>query len=164
MKRQGWYDGAAGWTECGIPPYDTFVYDFVVDQEPGTHWWHAHNKAEFVDGLFGAIIVDPPEGVVDPINERWGITPENDQMLFVGDWSHESWEENEQKYLGRQVRFYSIFTPFYPAFTPIYSMSLHFTLFYSAVALFSRASTRATRPTIASRRIQRSRTYQTTRE
>ena len=52
-NRQGWYDGSSGWTECGIPPHGQFVYDFVVDQPPGTHWWHAHFKAEFVDGLFG---------------------------------------------------------------------------------------------------------------
>jgi FtsP/CotA-like multicopper oxidase with cupredoxin domain len=39
MRGQGWMDGAVGWTECGIPPYGRFTYDFVVEQEPGTHWW-----------------------------------------------------------------------------------------------------------------------------
>lgn len=63
---------------------------------------HAHNKAEFVDGLFGAMIVDPPDGVPDPINERFEVGADFDQVLFVGDWSHEKWEDNEQKYLGRQ--------------------------------------------------------------
>jgi iron transport multicopper oxidase len=95
-------DGAAGYTECGIPPHGKFTYSFVVDQEPGTHWWHAHNKAEFVDGLFGAFIVDPPPGEVELINRRWEIPDEYDQILFIGDWSHESWEDNEQKYIGRQ--------------------------------------------------------------
>ena len=39
MLNQGWMDGAAGWTECGIPPHGHFTYDFTVDQPPGTHWW-----------------------------------------------------------------------------------------------------------------------------
>ena len=102
MERQAWMDGSAGFTECGVPPHGTFTYEFIVEQEPGTHWWHAHEKAEFVDGLYGAIIVEPREGSADPINERWGVRPEYDQMLLTGDWSHESWEDNEQKYLGRQ--------------------------------------------------------------
>lgn len=102
MDHQAWMDGTSGFTECGIPQHGRFTYDFVVDQEPGTHWWHAHNKAEFVDGAWGAIIVEPREGVPDLINQRWGVEPDYDQLLFVGDWSHESWEDNEQKYLGRQ--------------------------------------------------------------
>jgi hypothetical protein len=34
--------------------------------------------------------------------ERWGVPAALDQLLFAADWSHERWEDNEQKYLGRQ--------------------------------------------------------------
>lgn len=99
QKDQAWMDGTPGITECGVPVGCDFTYDFVVDQEPGTHWWHAHHHAEFVDGLKGAFIILPKAGDVDVIDQLY--SPAADELVILSDWSHERWEDNAQKYLGR---------------------------------------------------------------
>lgn len=76
-------DGAAGFTQCPIPPVASFVYDFAVaEDEHGTFWWHAHSHAQRADGLYGGLIVHdarPP-----PLSEA----PAADVLLLVGDWFH----------------------------------------------------------------------------
>eukprot|EP01065_Artemidia_motanka_P035079 TRINITY_DN43000_c0_g1_i1.p1 TRINITY_DN43000_c0_g1~~TRINITY_DN43000_c0_g1_i1.p1 ORF type:complete len:749 (+),score=225.39 TRINITY_DN43000_c0_g1_i1:50-2296(+) len=99
QRNQVWMDGTPGFTECGIPYNSHFTYDFVVTQEPGTHWYHAHHHAEFVDGLKGAIIILPKEGDVDTVDKLY--RPTVDEVVIIGDWSHERWMDNAQKYVGR---------------------------------------------------------------
>nr|WP_227515692.1 copper resistance system multicopper oxidase [Acinetobacter qingfengensis] len=42
----------------GIPAHGQFTYRFKIRQN-GTYWYHAHNKAQEQDGLYGAFIVYP---------------------------------------------------------------------------------------------------------
>ena len=49
-------DGVAHITQCPIVPYTNFTYSFKPDQV-GTHWYHAHSRAQRTDGLFGALII-----------------------------------------------------------------------------------------------------------
>ena len=35
-------DGVAGVTQCGLLPFHNMTYRFVVDDEPGTYWYHGH--------------------------------------------------------------------------------------------------------------------------
>lgn len=52
-----WMDGVAGVTQCGIPPGGgSWTYEFVVREQRGTFWWHAHLGVQFTDGLFGPIV------------------------------------------------------------------------------------------------------------
>lgn len=57
-------DGAAGITQCPIQPGKTLVYKFTPDK-PGTFWWHDHQKALYVDGLRGPLIVKEMQSVLD---------------------------------------------------------------------------------------------------
>lgn len=52
-----WMDGVAGVSQCGIPAGGgTWTYEFVVGNQRGTFWWHAHTAVQFTDGLFGPIV------------------------------------------------------------------------------------------------------------
>merc|ERR1719356_643284 len=57
------YDGAMGFTQCGIRPGTSFTYDFVVDEHPGSYQYHEHAHLEHVAarGMFGPLIVEPEE-------------------------------------------------------------------------------------------------------
>jgi len=57
-KRNGyyWHDGASGITQCGIPPMGSFTYSFIAE-EPGLRWYHGHDFADHVNGLYGAFMV-----------------------------------------------------------------------------------------------------------
>jgi CopA family copper-resistance protein len=51
-------DGVPGVSFPGIPPGETFVYEFPVIQS-GTYWYHSHSGFQELEGLYGPIIVEP---------------------------------------------------------------------------------------------------------
>lgn len=51
-----WMDGVAGISQCGIPPGRSFTYEFRVQDQRGTFWWHAHSSVQYSDGAYGAIV------------------------------------------------------------------------------------------------------------
>ncbi|KAK7002328.1 multicopper oxidase [Favolaschia claudopus] len=55
------YDGAAGISQCPIPPGKTLLYNFTVGDWTGTTWWHGHTGMQHTDGLYGPIIVHSPQ-------------------------------------------------------------------------------------------------------
>ncbi|PVH88865.1 multicopper oxidase [Cadophora sp. DSE1049] len=72
-------DGPAGVTQCPIPPGDRFTYDFII-QQPGTYWYHSHNKGQYVDGFRGAVIVHDPSAP---------FKYDEEVVLTVSDWYHD---------------------------------------------------------------------------
>mmetsp|Transcript_98575 Transcript_98575/g.287590 ORF Transcript_98575/g.287590 Transcript_98575/m.287590 type:complete len:821 (+) Transcript_98575:10-2472(+) len=97
MRGQAWMDGTAGVTGCPIPSGGgTGTYDFIVDQSPGTHWWHSHVSAQYADGLFGAIVIEPAEGDSDVVMDRVPYT--HDQVLTLQDWLHETYYDISARY------------------------------------------------------------------
>ena len=52
-------DGTFGVTECGIPPMQSFTYNWTA-QNFGTYWWHAHRGMQYSDGLYGPLILHSP--------------------------------------------------------------------------------------------------------
>jgi FtsP/CotA-like multicopper oxidase with cupredoxin domain len=65
--RNAWMDGVIGVTECGIAPGHNFTYRFVA-APAGTFWYHSHASTQYGDGLFGPLIIEPPN---DPIVWTW---------------------------------------------------------------------------------------------
>ncbi|PIB92814.1 copper resistance system multicopper oxidase [Caulobacter sp. FWC2] len=51
-------DGVPGVTFPGIPPGETFVYEFPVRQS-GTYWYHSHSGLQEQEGLYGPIVIEP---------------------------------------------------------------------------------------------------------
>uniref|UniRef100_A0A7S2PNJ3 Plastocyanin-like domain-containing protein n=1 Tax=Skeletonema marinoi TaxID=267567 RepID=A0A7S2PNJ3_9STRA len=37
------FDGVVGVTQCPISPHTQFRYEFEVDENPGSYWWHTHS-------------------------------------------------------------------------------------------------------------------------
>ncbi|CAH0024703.1 unnamed protein product [Clonostachys rhizophaga] len=60
QRETPWYDGTPSITQCPIAPGETFVYRFRA-LEFGTSWWHAHYSAQYIDGLFGPIVINGPK-------------------------------------------------------------------------------------------------------
>ncbi len=71
-------DGVSGLTQAAVPSGGTFEYDFVAP-DAGTFWYHAHNNSwnQVARGLYGALIIEEPEPVVDR---------DHDLTLMLDDW------------------------------------------------------------------------------
>lgn len=76
-----WYDGTGYIAQCPIARNRKFVYSVVVNDPPGTYWWHDHSGANRGDGLQGALIVRPKGSPL-------GQPPANEHILFLQDWWH----------------------------------------------------------------------------
>jgi len=76
-------DGVAGLSQAPIPPGGTFHYTFTLKQS-GTYWYHAHFGLQEQQGLYGAIIIDPP-------HERYHYT--KDFVALLSDWSNTNPEQ-----------------------------------------------------------------------
>ena len=53
-------DGVPGVSFGGIPPRTTFTYRFPIKQS-GTYWYHSHSGGQELQGMYGAMILDPIE-------------------------------------------------------------------------------------------------------
>ena len=72
-------DGVLGVTQHGIQPGQTFHYQFTLHQS-GTYWYHSHAGLQEQQGLYGAIIIDPPK----PPPYRYN----QDQVIVLSEWSN----------------------------------------------------------------------------
>ena len=63
-------DGVAGVTQDAVMPGEEFVYRFVAE-DPGTYWYHSHQVSheQVVKGLFGALVVQPRDGIEQDVEE-----------------------------------------------------------------------------------------------
>ncbi|MBC7202746.1 MAG: copper resistance system multicopper oxidase [Pusillimonas sp.] len=74
-------DGVPGISFPGIPPGETFVYQFKLEQS-GTYWYHSHSGMQEAQGMYGAIIVEPRD--VD------AIRVDRDHVIQLSDWTDEN--------------------------------------------------------------------------
>jgi CopA family copper-resistance protein len=58
-------DGVPGVSFPGIPPGETFVYEFPIVQS-GTYWYHSHSGLQEAEGHYAPIVIDPAGA--DPVN------------------------------------------------------------------------------------------------
>jgi FtsP/CotA-like multicopper oxidase with cupredoxin domain len=56
-------DGVAGMTQDAVAPGASYTYEFVAS-DAGTFWYHSHQDTgnQLPAGLFGALVVEPPDG------------------------------------------------------------------------------------------------------
>jgi FtsP/CotA-like multicopper oxidase with cupredoxin domain len=57
-------DGVPGVSFPGIPPGETFVYEFPVTQS-GTYWYHSHSGLQEAEGHYAPIVIEPAQP--DPV-------------------------------------------------------------------------------------------------
>jgi CopA family copper-resistance protein len=73
-------DGVPGLSFSGIRPGEHYTYRFKVRQS-GTYWYHSHSGFDEQKGVYGAIIIDPP----DPPPVRW----DREHVILLSDWTDE---------------------------------------------------------------------------
>ncbi|KAA1093210.1 laccase, multicopper oxidase, benzenediol:oxygen oxidorectuctase [Puccinia graminis f. sp. tritici] len=79
-----WMDGVSGVTQCPQQPGTTFTYQFTVNNQFGTFWYHAHYEALLADGVSGPLIIHSTR---DPLVR--GRDFDNEQIIFMNDWYHD---------------------------------------------------------------------------
>lgn len=89
-----WMDGTTGITQCPIPPGRSFVYNFTVEKQYGTYWYHSHKSTQYLDGLLGPFIIHAPEEA----QYRQGY--DYDQVVILQDYYHNMSEVYLPTYLG----------------------------------------------------------------
>ncbi|MDF1876185.1 copper resistance system multicopper oxidase, partial [Sulfurimonas sp. SAG-AH-194-I05] len=72
-------DGVPGISFDGIPAGETFTYTFPVVQS-GTYWYHSHSGFQEQSGVYGAIVIEPKEEILDYDKEY---------VISLSDWSDE---------------------------------------------------------------------------
>ncbi len=73
-------DGVPSISFDGIPPGETFTYRFKLEQS-GTYWYHSHSGFQEMTGMYGALIIEPVEDEVQPV--------ERDYIVQLSDWTDE---------------------------------------------------------------------------
>ncbi|KAI9438813.1 laccase [Lactarius indigo] len=77
-------DGGAFVNQCPIIPSQGFSYQFTGFDQAGTFWYHSHFKAQYCDGLRGALVIYDP---ADPHGDLYDIDNE-DTVITLADWYH----------------------------------------------------------------------------
>ncbi|KAF9508509.1 multicopper oxidase [Hydnum rufescens UP504] len=78
-----WSDGVPGITQCPIPSGGSYTYNFTIQQQSGTFFWHSHFGNTQADGLMGPLIVHSPTDVYIR-----GRDYDHERVLFISDWKH----------------------------------------------------------------------------
>ena len=74
-------DGPSQVSQCSIPVGSRFTYNFTINQ-PGTYWYHSHEKGQYPDGLRGPLIIHDPDS---PFKDKY----DEERVLSVSDWYHD---------------------------------------------------------------------------
>ncbi|EIW68417.1 multi-copper oxidase laccase-like protein [Tremella mesenterica DSM 1558] len=77
-------DGVPGFSQCPIPPGQTYTYQFTINNQYGTYWWHSHYANTLADGIVGGLIV---HSVHDPL--KLGQDFDEERIIYLSDWVHE---------------------------------------------------------------------------
>ncbi|USW46731.1 Putative multicopper oxidase, type 1, multicopper oxidase, copper-binding, cupredoxin [Septoria linicola] len=96
-----WSDGVPGVTQAAIHPGASFVYRWRAE-EAGTSFYHGHSRGHIMDGLYGAIIIEPDVYTSRPFHliskdasEQKAMVKAESQLqaLLLGDYTHMPFEE-----------------------------------------------------------------------
>ena len=79
-----WMDGTVGVTSCPIVPGSQFTYEFTVDGQSGTYWYHAHQGLQASDGLVGPLVIHSKDE-----HELQKLGYATDRVVMVSDHYHD---------------------------------------------------------------------------
>ena len=65
MRNTPWSDGVPGLTQRQIQPDRSFTYRWKATQY-GSYWYHAHQRGQTGDGLYGPILIHPKDSEEKP--------------------------------------------------------------------------------------------------
>lgn len=88
-------DGPEYVTQCPIAPGQGFLYNFTVEDQAGTYWYHSHSGTQYGDGLRGLFIIEEKE------KSDYPFEFDEEVSLSVSDWYHAEGPELMKKFLSR---------------------------------------------------------------
>jgi FtsP/CotA-like multicopper oxidase with cupredoxin domain len=65
MYKTPWSDGVGGLSQRPIQPGEKFVHQWTATNY-GSYWYHAHERSQLEDGLYGPIIIHPKKEIPKP--------------------------------------------------------------------------------------------------
>ncbi|CAK7201482.1 hypothetical protein SEUCBS139899_004187 [Sporothrix eucalyptigena] len=80
MEGSNWSDGVPGLTQRQIRQGSSFLYQWKATQY-GSYWYHAHQRGQIDDGLFGPIIIRPKPTTERPFRLIASCSEETNAML-----------------------------------------------------------------------------------
>ncbi|KAK9723370.1 ferroxidase fet3 [Basidiobolus ranarum] len=84
-----YYDGAAMFQQCPIPPGGNYTYRIPIQQH-GTYWIHSHFRGQYVDGLRAPIVLHA---------QKEQYTYDAEYIVALSDWYYEQHDVLLSKYL-----------------------------------------------------------------
>ena len=65
MRGNNFFDGVVGLTQCPIEEGKSFEYRWKIDEQPGTYWYHSHDRKAFPENqtnfIHGPLIIHPSD-------------------------------------------------------------------------------------------------------
>ncbi|KAJ5573783.1 Multicopper oxidase type 2 [Penicillium hispanicum] len=99
-----WSDGVPGLTQKPIQSGQSWTYRWKATQY-GTYWYHAHARSEIMDGLYGAIWINPTPETPQPFSlisdatadiEAMQKAEKNPHLVILSDWDHLTADEYQK--------------------------------------------------------------------
>ncbi|KAF1990475.1 multicopper oxidase [Aulographum hederae CBS 113979] len=78
-------DGTIGITQCPIAPSSSFTYEFKVDGQSGTYWYHSHQGVQTSDGLLGPFVIHSRDE-----RRLQGVKYSTDHVVMLQDHYHDT--------------------------------------------------------------------------
>ncbi|CAI4695601.1 AVN_HP_G0082750.mRNA.1.CDS.1 [Saccharomyces cerevisiae] len=73
-------DGVPFLTQCPIAPGSTMLYNFTVDYNVGTYWYHSHTDGQYEDGMKGLFIIK---------DDSFPYDYDEELSLSLSEWYHD---------------------------------------------------------------------------
>ncbi|CDR43621.1 CYFA0S12e02652g1_1 [Cyberlindnera fabianii] len=89
-------DGPEMVTQCPIGPGQTFLYNFTVDDQHGSYWYHSHTGGQYMDGMRGLFIIHDEDYPYEQ-----GKDYDQEASLFFSEWYHDTTMELLPKFLNK---------------------------------------------------------------
>lgn len=74
-------DGPPMVSSCPITPGNTMLYNFTVQDNVGTYWYHSHTEGQYEDGFRAMFIIDDGEN-----NKNFPYEYDKEMVLSIGEW------------------------------------------------------------------------------
>ncbi|EXJ95074.1 hypothetical protein A1O1_00192 [Capronia coronata CBS 617.96] len=87
-----WADGVPGVSQYSIQPGTSFMYQWTAE-DAGTYFYHAHYKGQMMDGLYGAILIQPADDADLPFSQisddvaQLTAAALDVEAVFASDWN-----------------------------------------------------------------------------
>lgn len=62
-----WADGVPGLSQKAIAPGTSYLYEWTADAT-GVYFYHSHFRSQIMDGMYGAIVIDPADDTDKPFH------------------------------------------------------------------------------------------------